>query len=663
MPDSRTERTPYRYTMKTPGRQTPSSVSHGSSHSHSSSSNTHTGAPSLRTSKGPRPTTPSTSPKMPYSVGQPHPPRLSPGRGSSEKRSSSPSYFGLVVDDSVDPRDSSQMPRYNWSPPSSSVKSFATALPKPVPLDANPEFEAFKKQVDAYRGKGISLSTTTYMSQPSLTPIKSPIRPKPPRWQSYANDSTTSLDTPSTKADSNCSAQADRMDVDQDSLHDSAYVSGDSKRNSEACLAPLPSVNLSVPDSVDGDLELPQQPMILSKVENRDPRLSTVGNRPDMISPPICSNTPRPHSTPPKTDGGPMMIMPSQLHDMVEDSNIRMLLLDVRSAQSYAQSHIRTALNLCIPTTLLKRATFNLQKLQQTFQRPEQQGLFSRWRETDCLVVYDAFSSEKTEAMTPMNMIKKFTNEGYKGSTYILRGGFRLFEEEYPELIYAPTPDSPVSPNGTCAGPLGLAPVIGGVLLPVASNTPNPFFSNIRQNMELANGVGQMDIEKPKGLESPTLPRWLRDAAEAKNHGKKVSDKFLNIELCEQSRMKQAYSMLNRDPSSCQSDTVQLCGIEQGGKNRYKDILPFEHSRVKLPCQGDGRCDYINASHVKASGSNKRYLASQGPLPATFEVRYLTLSIYMTPNCSHFVINLNFPFPFRISGLSYGIKMSGSSSC
>src|SRR5690606_8567466 len=120
------------------------------------------------------------SPKMPhsmgqpYSVGQPHPPKLSPPRGS-ENRSSSPSYFGLVVDDSTDPRDSSLLPHRNWSPASSGVKSFAAAaVPKNVPLDANPEFEAFKRQVDMYRDRGIGLTTSTAHVLPPTSPFSIP---------------------------------------------------------------------------------------------------------------------------------------------------------------------------------------------------------------------------------------------------------------------------------------------------------------------------------------------------------------------------------------------------------------------------------------------------------------------------------------------------------
>ena len=191
-------------------------------------------------------------------------------------------------------------------------------------------------------------------------------------------------------------------------------------------------------------------------------------------------------------------------------------------------------------------------------------------------------------------------------------------QETYPELVDHKCPTQASSSSGKPSLAGSLAPVIGGVNLPASTNSANPFFSNIRQNMDLADGVGQMDIARPSGLQSPVLPEWLRKAAAKPDHGQKVSDNFLHIELDEQARMKSAYAAF--DPSKAGSKSnVQLCGVEKGGKNRYKDILPFEHARVKLQQPPEGSCDYINASHLKASGSNKRYIATQGPLPATFE--------------------------------------------
>jgi protein-tyrosine phosphatase len=67
---------------------------------------------------------------------------------------------------------------------------------------------------------------------------------------------------------------------------------------------------------------------------------------------------------------------------------------------------------------------------------------------------------------------------------------------------------------------------------------------------------------------------------------------------------------------------IQIAGIEKGSKNRYNNIWPYEHSRVKLEGCEDGSCDYINANHIQAAYSNKRYIATQGPIPATFQVSF-----------------------------------------
>lgn len=72
---------------------------------------------------------------------------------------------------------------------------------------------------------------------------------------------------------------------------------------------------------------------------------------------------------------------------------------------------------------------------------------------------------------------------------------------------------------------------------------------------------------------------------------------------------------------------------------RYRNIWPFEHARVRLlnrkrgcvapldPSATSGKRvgwedededDYMNASFVQPLGTLKRYIATQGPLPATF---------------------------------------------
>ena len=576
------------------------------------------------------------SPRVPPSAGhQRPPPKLSPAASRSGAadlaRPPSPNYFGLAVD-SADPRDPSLLPREHWASSSPSLKPFAAGIPKQLPLDANPEFEAFRRQVDANLARvAFNLSASHF----NITTPPAVQRPRPP--QSPA------------KGDHMSGAKADReADSPQE---DSAYVSADFKRSSAVSLNPLPLLanlnKLEIPSLHSQPPFPPIEPRpggINGVVPTTDGRPSptSFAARGKTYSPPLTGSSLASTGTSgaagaaaapqsPGAGGGPAMISPPELKDLLEGPRgADVLLLDLRVSPQFAQSRVRGALNLCIPTTLLKRATFNLQKLQQTFQADGDQDKFSRWREASHLVVYDASSSDRRDATSTLNMIKKFTNEGYSGPTSILRGGFNAFAAAYPSLIDrssgGTSPGSSLGANSASGGARpSVPPVIGGVLLPKADENPSPFFNNIRQNQDLVDGVGQMEIGVPSGLAEDSLPRWLRDAAEASDRGKRVSDKFLRIELTEQSRMREAYSIsMSADMGRRGQEAaakVQLSGIEQGGKNRYKDILPFEHARVKLLGRPEGASDYVNASHIQANRSYKRYIASQGPLPATFEVR------------------------------------------
>ncbi|XP_067950594.1 receptor-type tyrosine-protein phosphatase beta-like [Watersipora subatra] len=55
-------------------------------------------------------------------------------------------------------------------------------------------------------------------------------------------------------------------------------------------------------------------------------------------------------------------------------------------------------------------------------------------------------------------------------------------------------------------------------------------------------------------------------------------------------------------------------------KNRWVDILPFDHSRVKLlPAEEEIGSDYINANYMPGFMSRREYIATQGPLPGTID--------------------------------------------
>jgi protein-tyrosine phosphatase len=240
--------------------------------------------------------------------------------------------------------------------------------------------------------------------------------------------------------------------------------------------------------------------------------------------------------------------------------------------------------------------------------------------------VYDGSSSKIKDATPCVKMLEKFANEGWSGASYIIRGGFTEFSRKFPYLVSDSAALGGVSSSFTSASFSGpLPPVIGGCPMPITENAANPFFGNIRQNMDLIGGVGQMPVKTPASMtrqQAEELPQWLKVAGNSNDDGKLVSEKFLHIEKKEQRRMQDALSdnVIYGSPKQDLEKPVQLAGIEKGSKNRYNNIWPFEHSRVKLQGIPFGGCDYINANHIKTEWSNKTYIATQGPIPATFKV-------------------------------------------
>lgn len=325
---------------------------------------------------------------------------------------------------------------------------------------------------------------------------------------------------------------------------------------------------------------------------------------------------------------GPSMVTAQDVVSILESFGETVLLLDLRVSTQFAKSRISGALNLCIPTTLLKRPSFTVQKLAETFKDDDQRARFDTWRASRYIIAYDTSSSQLKDAIGCVNLLRKFSCEGWTGKSCIIRGGFADFARKFPHQVdeQSSSSDHSFSPGTNFkSNQAELPPVVGGCPLPSTKNPANPFFGNIRQNMDLIGGVGQMAVSCPEDMSNQMLkqlPRWLLRAIDDKDNGKAVSDKFYQIEKREQKRMQEALSanvVYNASQSAAQPKrNVQIAGIEKGGKNRYNNIWPYEHSRVKLKGVSPEGCDYVNANFLGTSISAKRYIATQGPIPATF---------------------------------------------
>ena len=511
----------------------------------------------------------------------------------------------------------------NWSPPSSTVRSTAALSPSVVPLDQDAQFEDFKKQSQG-GGKGFSLGgglNTYKMSLPGSGSTSSlASRPSQSRTTSRQSISQTSSRPSATPRDIPVSAASHRAVFDPSTselsrspkrMHSTDRESHtDSKRR-----ASPPTFDNMQKDMAKGKLDSPKSSEGLNMrlqlpLDSMTSHYNTQKARAETL--PITTDT-----------SDTVFATPQHVVNLLDTQNEDILLLDLRVQTQYANSHISSALNLCIPTTLLKRPSFNVQKLADTFKDEEQRAKFENWKKSSYIVVYDANCAVLKDATICLNTIKKFRGEGYDGTLYIVKGGFQEFAKRFPKYVESGLYSSAGGSGGVDGdGPM-VAPAVGGCPMPATDKPANPFFGNIRQNMDLIGGVGQIELKHPSRETSSAeneYPEWIKDAAAPSDKGKKVANRFEQIERREKKRMEDALSgkvQFGTPTKQEASDAVRIAGLEKGNKNRYNNIWPFEHSRVRVQGVPNHGCDYFNASHIKASYSNKRYISTQAPIPAT----------------------------------------------
>ena len=552
-------------------------------------------------------TTPTTKPPLT--------PFLSSSRAHSSRPSSfrppssSPNYFNFQVDGSSYVTDSPQHAKNNWSPPSSSVRSSAAISPSAVPLDQNPNFDAFRRESE---GRGFNLGDLDSVHMNGSNPRAAGAR--------SASLSIQATSRPRTRS--------------REQLHANFRASLDP---STAELSRSPKRVLS-PGSATESPRRASPPRYTNGDDGRSNPKDDDAARTPRFELPLdslngmygASKQPRSETMPaPRHDGNTqVLVTPQYVVNLMESKPEQILLLDLRVASFYASAHIMSSLNLCIPTTLLKRPSFNVRKLANTFKDEEQKERFENWENSRYIIVYDSNSAALKDCPTCLNTINKFRSEGYSGTLYIVKGGFNEFSQRFPSYVEKGTGfrlNGVVKPGIDCDVP-DVAPVVGGCPMPLTDNPANPFFGNIRQNMDLIGGVGQIPIKHPskatKSVED-AFPEWLKEVVDEEDSGKIVSKRFEQIERREKKRMEDALSgkvswggTPKATPGS--GNTVQIAGLEKGSKNRYNNIWPFEHSRVKLQGVPSHGCDYFNASFIKAAWSNKRYISTQAPIPATF---------------------------------------------
>lgn len=219
------------------------------------------------------------------------------------------------------------------------------------------------------------------------------------------------------------------------------------------------------------------------------------------------------------------------------------------------------------------------------------------------------------------------------------------------------------------------------------SPAPNPFFDNIRQLNERLSLAASLQNIAPIELpilsdpirDLPRLPAFLRRLIQdlPESRAQRLAHEFHDLELAEQLRLQDVMRwessrgaliiksdlpatsltpssapdiipsksivrvdksnhhdiQASRAPTTTHHPFSISAGVELGYKNRYKNIWPYEHTRIRLgegPSRRSGT-DYVNASMIsfRSDGApeglesskigKRKYIATQGPLTSTFE--------------------------------------------
>ncbi|KAI8332097.1 protein-tyrosine phosphatase-like protein [Chlamydoabsidia padenii] len=362
-------------------------------------------------------------------------------------------------------------------------------------------------------------------------------------------------------------------------------------------------------------------------------------------------------------------ISPEQLANYLTHQSSSTLVFDVRSFVQFSHARVLEAINISIPNTILKRPTFTMEKIYEAVVEGDRSRL-KQWASFGVIVFYDQSSIVASEQSAMSYLANKMIHAGFNGSLLYLQGGFDAFQSLYPDHCIL-SPPSSTNGQSTNSLPFLRNRIVNGMKtpslhlgsLPPASAAPlnlgpytapmphfenqafNPFFSNIRQNMELSHGpikerfpirlpdhchyvllddpdhtlVIELDTLDPmprmvagatletnqQGKRIFKVPRWLQkttvDYKTFEIGTVALAELYEKLERTEQRRLQNIMHFHSKDTTTDPLDYPLsiVAGIEMGALNRYTNIWPFEYTRVKIQDAPNGSTDYINASFIQ----------------------------------------------------------------
>lgn len=359
----------------------------------------------------------------------------------------------------------------------------------------------------------------------------------------------------------------------------------------------------------------------------------------------------------------------AKLRDLI--SHCDTVLIDIRPFNAYSTRRLRQALNLCVPSTLLKRQSYSLDQMFAASGLPPDAKEKVLSCETTTVLIYDDVSTSRQVSLPMYQMLSKFTARDGVAVMFI-DGGISCVDPSLIDRDSAPmkSPSSPQTPQSALISNLALRdcngspdsksslkdslPFLTGFTLPSATSPDQKLLMAIRQPLPKIDTSSKFhaNLRFPPHFHERKhrLPKWLSFFADFYNQEllhREILDllnhKFNKLERAEQVRLSMAISnekpsggQHSHSPSAGTCTPNSLCpycdkidysvpkGIELGFKNRYKNIWPYEHSRVKLVASPsnnpDTHDDYFNANYIHHSKLSLRmYIATQNPMKSTYE--------------------------------------------
>lgn len=429
-------------------------------------------------------------------------------------------------------------------------------------------------------------------------------------------------------------------------------------------------------DAVDENLTSPQRATTFDRVSIPTAPLQNLVHY-KMRSPSLPVNNYVASIEIPSIPSNLQAISPSEVAEILRNEHARelMLVVDVRPFNQHSNSRVLSAINICIPSTLLRRPAYSFSRFAECM-LPSQRGAIKNLARYNTIVFYD----QSTEALSTTahsalahTIIKLSQCEtlGDDNKLSYLTGGFTAFSKLFPNLVdkspvqvaeskslFPPNEALPPaepkmlkleSPSQTS----NFTPVLAGFSLPPNSTKDGPlkpFASYIKNNLDHHDSEETEPIGLPDDLDAEEtesyFPNWLQDIIKPATGPRHVVRRFHDIEEAEKVRLQSAFSRGSRMASSLSPDMTTpkstasdegvsytfSAGVELGAKNRYSNIWPYDHTRVKLPevrkhlpeaapvapHEANPTSDYFNASYITSKNTSLRYIATQGPLPDTF---------------------------------------------